>query len=523
MPAPARTSLFVSGASGVDRPEVKAMPRPLRLALLASLLLALASRTVAAPSAYVFPLQASPNGRYLVDQNGTPFRIHGDAGWDISQKVTLVELRNYLDDRKAKGFNTVLTYWGTSVDYVTNNTTCPGALGAGGARPFLLDASGNPWDGAMATPDFSTPNEAYFAWIDTVVAEAASRNMVVLFGAMYLGYANGASDGWWQALTNSKNTQAVCFAFGQFLGNRYRNASNVLWYIGGDMLPASGSEGEARTLKVLQGVKAAAATQLWTAHYVHEYLSTDESSFAPFMNLEHVYTHGIYPSLGPTYPLARLGYQHTPALPGFLIETSYEGEHGCTAAQIREYMWGAALSTIGGVVFGNSPLWKFDTAQNPGWIPAMDSVGAHDMQRMGAVLDALPWQALVPSGLDGMITLVTAGGGSYGSWSTAGSSGGDDYVVAAAAVDGSTLLAYVPDPHSGSLTVDLTALAGPVQARWFDPTTGSYTDINGSPFPNTGPQAFTPPGAAHTDGSHDWTLVLQADTTPVELLGFSIE
>jgi uncharacterized protein DUF4038/collagenase-like protein with putative collagen-binding domain len=501
------------------------MHTPSRFLLASGLALAMlfaASPAQAQP--FAFPLKASPNGRYLVDQADRPFRIHGDAGWDIAQKVTLAELRAYLDDRRAKGFNTVLTYWGASIDYVTENTTTPGALGAGGARPFLRDVAGNPWTGAMATPDFSSPNGAYFAWIDTVIAEAAARDMLVLFGALYLGYDNGGIDGWTQAVNNGANTQAVCFGFGQFLGNRYRNAANVLWYVGGDnSIPGVGSETEARVLKVLQGVKAAGATQLFTAHYIHDYLSTDAATFAPFMDLQHVYTHGPYPTLGPTYPLARLGYQHAPALPAFLLETTYEGNHGSTAVDIREYMWGAALSAVGGVVYGHGVLWKFDSTQNPGWVAALQSPGAHDMQRLGALLDPMPWHRLVPSGLGGMMTLVTAGGGTYGSWSHAGSVGGHDYVVAAADAQGAALVAYVPDTHTGSVTIALGALARASFARWYDPTTGASTSIAGSPFPNTGTQVFTPPAAAHADGSHDWVLVLETTPTPVELLDFRIQ
>lgn len=494
---------------------------PLGLSLAAGLAL-LAAAPVPA-HAVAFPLKASPNGRYLVDQAGTPFRIHGDAGWDVAQKVTLAELRAYLDDRRAKGFNTVLTYWGASVDYVTNSTTCPGSIGAGGARPFLRDAAGNPWNGAMATPDFSSPNPAYFAWIDTVIAEAASREMLVLFGALYLGYDHGGSDGWLRALDNPANTQAVSFGFGQFLGNRYRNAANVIWYVGGDnSLLAAGSESEARALKVLQGVQAAGATQPWTAHWIHDYLSTEAAAFAPSFDLQHVYTHGPYPTLGPTYPLARLAYQQVPARPAFLLETTYEGNWGSTAVDIRGYMWSAALSAVGGVVYGHGVLWMFDTAQSPGWIAAMQSPGAHDMRRLGALLDPLPWHRLVPSGLDGMATLVTAGGGTYGTWSHAGSLGGQDYVVAAADAQGTALVAYVPTTHTGSLTVTLAPMAGASFARWYDPTTGASTPVAGSPFPNTAPQTFTPPSAPHADGSRDWVLVLETAPTPVELLDFGI-
>lgn len=495
---------------------------PLSLAA-ACALAVLAAASPAAAQTVQFPLKVSPNGRYLVDQANRPFRIHGDAGWDVAQKVTLAELRAYLDDRRAKGFNTVLTYWGASVDYVVENQTTPGAVGAGGARPFLRDASGNPWNGAMATPDFSSPNPAYFAWIDTVIAEAAARNMLVLFGALYLGYDLGGSDGWTQALNNSANTTAVCSGFGQFLGNRYRNAANVIWYVGGDnTIPGSGSQTETRALAVLQGVKAAGAAQLWTAHWIHDYLSTEAAAFAPFMDLQHVYTHGPYPTLGPTYPLARLGYQSAPARPAFLLETTYEGNWGSTPVDIRGYMWSAALSAIGGAVYGHGVLWKFDTAQSPGWVAAMQAPGARDMQRVGALLDPMPWYRLVPSGLAGTPTLVTAGGGTYGSWSHAGSLGGLDYVVGAADPQGTTLVAYVPTAHTGSLTVTLAAMAGTSFARWYDPTTGVSTPVAGSPFPNAGTQTLTPPAAPHADGSRDWVLVVETNPTPVELLDFGI-
>jgi hypothetical protein len=487
-------------------------------------LAALLAAPPARAQSVAFPLKVSPNGRYLVDQTGRPFRIHGDAGWDIAQKVTLTELRSYLDDRRAKGFNTILTYWGASVDYVVENQTTPGAVGAGGARPFLRDTAGNPWNGAMATPDFSSPNPAYFAWIDTVIAEAASRNLLVLFGAMYLGYDQGGSDGWTQAINNGANTPAVCSGFGQFLGNRYGNATNVIWYIGGDnTIPGSGSQTETRALAVLQGIKAAGAAQPWTAHWIHDYLSTEATAFAPFMDLQHIYTHGPYPTLGPTYPLARLGYQQVPARPSFLLETTYEGNWGSTAIDVRGYSWGAALSAIGGAVYGHGVLWKFDTAQNPGWIAAMQSAGARDMQRLAGLLDPLPWYRLVPSGLAGMPTLITAGGGTYGAWSHSGSVGGFDYVVAAADSQGAALVAYVPTAHTGSITVTLAPMAAASFARWYDPTTGVSTPIAGSPFPNTGTQAFTVPAGAHADGSRDWVLVLETTATPVEILGFRID
>jgi len=65
-------------------------------------------------------------------------------------------------------------------------------------------------------------------------------------------------------------------------------------------------------------------------------------------------------------------------------------------------------------------------------------------------------------------------------------------------------------------------MSGSSFARWYDPTTGASTPIAGSPFPNAGAQAFTPPAAPHADGSRDWVLVLETNPTPVELLDFRI-
>ena len=68
----------------------------------------------------------------------------------------------------------------------------------------------------------------------------------------------------------------------------------------------------------------------------------------------------------------------------------------------------------------------------------------------------------------------------------------------------------MPPKHSGGITVDLSAMRGPAQAQWFDPTTGTYSAVAGSPFASTGPHAFTPPATAHADGATDWLLVLTA-------------
>ena len=69
------------------------------------------------------------------------------------------------------------------------------------------------------------------------------------------------------------------------------------------------------------------------------------------------------------------------------------------------------------------------------------------------------------------------------------------------------MLCYTPVAHT--LTVDMTKMNASTTARWFDPVNGTYTDISGSPFANSGTRNFTTPGA-NSAGDGDWVLALES-------------
>ena len=122
------------------------------------------------------------------------------------------------------------------------------------------------------------------------------------------------------------------------------------------------------------------------------------------------------------------------------------------------------------------------------------------MQRLNAFIQSIHWWELVPSGLNGMKTLITNGGGAD---TTA------TYVAAAAVPNGSLLIAYIPPDHNGSITVDMSVLKKSVHASWFDPTNGTYTAITDPQLTNHNPYTFTPPGK-NSKGQQDWVLKLVA-------------
>ena len=100
--------------------------------------------TAASPPAGVGPLRVGPTGRYLVDQNGTPFLIAGDSPQALIGDLSLADAESFFADRQALGFNSVWI-----------NLLCTTYTGC--------RADGSTWDGIapFTTPgDLSTPNEA---------------------------------------------------------------------------------------------------------------------------------------------------------------------------------------------------------------------------------------------------------------------------------------------------------------------------------------------------------------------------
>ena len=153
---------------------------------------------------------------------------------------------------------------------------------------------------------------------------------------------------------------------------------------------------------------------------------------------------GAYDWGGDVNNHGRRAYAYSPVKPAFLLEEPYdeEGPDGnnvnASATQpVRRFQWWGWLSTIGGYISGNGYVWPFNA---PAWRAHLDTQGSRDMARLNAFIQSIAWYELVPSGLGGMKTLITAGGSSVSL---------SDYVAAAATPDGTLLVAYIPPAHNG--------------------------------------------------------------------------
>jgi Protein of unknown function (DUF4038)/Putative collagen-binding domain of a collagenase len=429
-----------------------------------------------APSAAVlptpapaFPLKMGPTGRYLVDRNGRPFLVVGDSPQALIAQLSPAQADHFFSDRQRAGFNSVWinllcnTYTGGRSDATTYD----------GIAPFTKPG------------DLSTPNPAYFARADAMIGLAAKHDLAVFLDPIETG-------GWLDVLRS--NGTAKAYAYGRYLGRRYRRDRNIVWLNGNDFQTWSRPGDDALVLAVAHGIRSSDPHALQTVELNYPTsTSSDDPRWKGMIGLDAAYTYA------PTYAEVLKAYGRDDHLPVFMIEASYEGEHdyiGPSTLRRQEY-W-TMLSGAMGQFYGNRYTWQFED----GWSQYLDTVGSRQLTFVTNLFSRRRWFDLVP---DSRQRLVVAG---YGTDSAGGDLNANDHVAAARTPGGRLAIAYLPTGRP--ITIDMRRLAGRrVRAQWYDPTSGRYSTIAGSPFAASGRRQFTAPGRNH-EGDQDWALVLTA-------------
>ncbi len=455
----------------------------------------LPARSASAP---VFPLTVEPGKRYLVDAAGKPFLIQGEAAWSLIADLTREEVDIYLDDRRARGFNTLL------VNLIEHRYAVNAPANAYDEPPFLGQAFAlantlTDWvprygiSIASLFANYATPNDAYFAHVDWVLRRAADKGFLVLLVPSYAGYQGGV-EGWYTAMV--ANGADRLRRYGEYLGRRYRDFDNIVWVMAGDYDPPDKDLVRA----IADGIREYDPRALQTVHGGPETSVLDYWDGAPWLQVDTVYTYQ------PVYIAALEHHARPERRPFFLIESHYEDERDVTERDVRMQAYQALLCGAAGQIFGNNPIWHFN---GPGlypapvsWPQALASPGSQSMTHLGQLMATVPWWLLQP---DEDHALLTGGLGSE-----------DTHAVAARASDGSFALVYLPTTRE--ITLDLGELAGPqVVARWYDPVDGRFLAVSGSPFPATGSRRLRPERARNRAGDEDWALILESSSDPARL------
>ena len=418
----------------------------------------------------VFPLKASTDNRYLVDQNDVPFLMVGDAPQAMVGNLSVEQAKFFIKDRAQYGVNAL---W---VNLLCDSYTA-------------CNADGTTFDGIapFTTPgDLSTPNPAYFDRAAAMLDAAAAKGMVVLLDPIETG-------GWLGVLDANGTMKAR--RYGEFLGNRFKDMPNIIWLSGNDFQSWRDPSQTALVRAVMKGLASADPDHLQTIeldYYVSA--SLDDGALRPVLGLDAVYTYR------PTYAKELSEYKRSRFEPTFLVEANYEFEHnggtdGGSTQNLRRQEYWTALSGTSGQLYGSAYSWRLQGD----WQSNLDTIGILQLSYMKKLFEPRKWYALVP---DWDHQLLTRG---FGRFSKSDSITTDTYATAARTSDGSLAMAYLPDIRK--VTVDMTKLSGRVRARWFDPSDASFTDIGS--YGNTGSRHFTPPGLNH-DGDGDWLLLLEA-------------
>jgi Protein of unknown function (DUF4038)/Putative collagen-binding domain of a collagenase len=419
----------------------------------------------------VYPLKVGPTQRYLVDQRGRPFFIVGDSPQALIGNLSLDEAAMFIADRKAAGFNSLLvdllcaTYTGCRDDATTSD----------GIKPFTTPG------------DLSTPNFAYFARADAIIRLAEKAGMAVFLDPIETG-------GWLSTLR--ANGVAEDYAYGQFLGRRYRKFANIVWWNGNDFQTWSNASDDAVVLAVARGIRSEDRAHIQTVQLNYlKSASLDDRRWRPLIGLDAAYTYY------PTYAEVLKEYDQKDFMPVFLSEAGYEFEQNSPSispgnpAVLRRQEYWSVLSGAAGQFYGNHYTWRFAD----GWKQHLDTPGSAQVGYLAKLFAGRPWFRLVP---DHGHRIVTAG---YGTFASPGNVESSNYVTTAATPDRTLAVSYLP--VGGTIRVDMARVAGPVRARWYDPTRGVYSAVSGSPFPNSKAVDLASPGK-NADGDPDWVLVL---------------
>jgi len=406
------------------------------------------------------PLRASANHRYLVDAQGKPFFVHGEAAWSAIANLSEADATTYLDDLAGRGFNAVM------VSLIEHKFSARPPANALGVKPF----SGVAFQ--------SSPSSAYLDHARWFIRESTKRGIVLFINPAYLGF-QGGDEGWQQDLEAASVASAK--AWGTFVGSSLAQETNVVWHLFGDFEPPS----HERTNAVQAGLATAAPNLgLFSQHYGRGRSSVEARE--PWLGWNYVYP----PPVGFMHVEVLSGYNATPAVPQILGEGYYEGDPQLPKAEdVRRQAWGALTSGAAGHFYGHRYIWAFGNGfEAVDWRSALDAPGRKQMSYVESFFRGRSWWLLQPDQND---ALLVAGRGSKDS---AG------YVTAALASDRSWAVAYLPG-GAGPVTVDRSRLGARLSVSWLDPRTGKSTSIG--TFPNSGSQQLKAPDA------NDWVLVLE--------------
>ena len=312
------------------------------------------------------PIRISQDGRYFTDSRDAPFFWLGDTAWPLFAEYVPENAHRYLLSRAKLGYTVIqgVLAWGGGTGFETRS---PGQ-NALGQVPWL---DGNP----------ATPNAAYFQNVDALVEFAAQNSLVLGMLPTWGYYVNDV-----QTLTteNAHN-------YGRWLGERYKNSSNIIWILGGDRIPTGI---EAVTRELASGLRAGdGGSHLITYHPCGGRSSSQFFHTDAWLDFNMIETWSAWSKV---YPVIQTDAMLAPLKPVVLGEGAYEDgpeypSGPITPLIVRRQAWWAFMAG-GFFTNGHNQNWRMEA----NWDDILTAPGAIQMKVYREVLSSHPWWQMVP-------------------------------------------------------------------------------------------------------------------------------
>lgn len=397
-------------------------------------------------------LIVSDEGRYLRHENGVPFFWLGETGWLMPERLNRDEVRFYLQKCKQAGYNVV---------QVQTINAVP-AMNVYGKYSMV--------DGFVCNKADHSNEYGYWEHMDYIIKIAEENGIYVGLVCIWGGLVKGG-------LMNVEQAKS----YGKFLAERYKNAPNIVWIIGGDI------RGDIKTEvweTLAYAIKSIDRNHLMTFHPFGRTVSTtwfnnaDWLDFNMFQSGHRRYGQrkgdGDYTIQDNTeednWRFVEYSLSQKPLKPVLDAEPSYEdipqGLHDIreprwTATDVRRYAYWSVFAGACGHTYGNNNIMQFyrpglvpSYGANRAWWHALEDAGFNQMQYLKNLILAFPYFERIPDQ-----TIISGQNGER--YDRVIATRGEDY-----------LLVY---NHTGCpMEIDLDKISGEKKnVWWYSPKNGS--------------------------------------------------
>ncbi len=428
-------------------------------------------------------LQVSENKRFIVTADGKPFFWMADTAWELFHRCDKEETDRYLQKRAEQGFNVIQAVALAELDGLeTPNSN--------GDKPLIDN-------------DPTRPNEKYFQHVDYIINRAAQLNIYI---ALLPTWGDKLyKDRWGKGpeIFNPQNSKV----FGKWMGERYKEKTNIIWVLGGDRNPREGSQDVEVWRQMAQGITEGVGGPDMAFMTFHSQPAEPGGSSNWFhqdnwldLNMHQT---GHCPNQ-PTYQKIGHDYNLQPTKPTLDGEPLYEDHPNCFNAKelghsvpedIRRIMYWDVFAGACGQTYGCHDVWQmYKVGREPinqplrPWEKALDLPMANQVKHLKNLMLSRPYLTRIPD------------------QSLVNTKQNDDENYVIATRDAKGTYAFIYFPTGKSVELNLTKLNGTkLKATWYDPRTGVYLNEK-----NISKSANYKPTTPSSGKGQDWVLVIDS-------------